>query len=115
MLHTRLTEEYGLELPFISAGMGFIALPELASAVSNAGGLGLLGVGASPPPVTHSMIRAIKSQTSRPFGVNFIVEETDFGSLTTDEHIEISIEEGYGAVVFLREHDTILGSEHMGV
>src|SRR5215470_7507172 len=90
MLHTRLTEEYRLEAPFISAGMGFIALPELASAVSNAGGLGLLGVGASPPPVTQAMIRAIKSQTSRPFGVNLI----------TDEHIEICVTEGIEVVVF---------------
>jgi enoyl-[acyl-carrier protein] reductase II len=100
MLHTRLTEEYGLEAPFISAGMGFIALPELASAVSNAGGLGLLGVGPSPPPVTQAMIRAIKSQTSRPFGVNLIVEETAFGPLTTDEHIEICVTEGIEVVVF---------------
>src|SRR5215468_1205963 len=100
MLHTRLTEEYGLKAHFISAGMGFIALPELASAVSNAGGLGLLGVGVSPPPATQAMIRAIKSQTSRPFGVNFIVEETALGPCATDEHIEICVTEGIGVVVF---------------
>jgi len=44
MIRTKLTERYGIELPFVSAGMGFIALPPLAAAVSNAGGLG-----SSPP------------------------------------------------------------------
>jgi NAD(P)H-dependent flavin oxidoreductase YrpB (nitropropane dioxygenase family) len=43
MFSTRLAREYGVEFPFVSAGMGFIALPELVAAVSNAGGLGLLG------------------------------------------------------------------------
>lgn len=43
MLQTKLTKDYGLDFPFVSAGMGFLALPELAAAVSNAGGLGLLG------------------------------------------------------------------------
>ena len=43
IIRTRLTERYGLELPFVSAGMGFVAVPPLAAAVSNAGGLGQLG------------------------------------------------------------------------
>jgi NAD(P)H-dependent flavin oxidoreductase YrpB (nitropropane dioxygenase family) len=42
MFATRLTRDYGLEFLFDSAGMGFIGLPELVAAVSNAGGLGLL-------------------------------------------------------------------------
>jgi len=40
MIRTKLTERYGIELPFVSAGMGFIAVPPLAAAVSNAGGFG---------------------------------------------------------------------------
>ena len=39
MLRTRLTEHYGLTVPFVSAGMGFVAVPALVAAVSNAGGL----------------------------------------------------------------------------
>ncbi|MGH6629858.1 MAG: nitronate monooxygenase, partial [Burkholderiales bacterium] len=70
MLRTKLTEQYGLEFPFVSAGMGFIALPELVAAVSNAGGLGLLGVGPAPPPAMRAMIQGVKSLTSRPFGVD---------------------------------------------
>jgi NAD(P)H-dependent flavin oxidoreductase YrpB (nitropropane dioxygenase family) len=40
---TKITEEYNLRVPFVSAGIAFIAMPVLVSAVSNAGGLGVLG------------------------------------------------------------------------
>ena len=49
MLKTRLTEAYGLDVPFISAGMAFIGMPALAAAVSNAGGMGTLGAALVPP------------------------------------------------------------------
>jgi hypothetical protein len=49
-LTTRLTREYRLRYPFVSAGMGFIAHPALAAAVSNAGGLGVLGAPESHVP-----------------------------------------------------------------
>src|SRR3712207_3922624 len=42
VLSTRLTQDYGLDFPFVGAGMGFVALPALVAAVSNAGGLGVL-------------------------------------------------------------------------
>jgi NAD(P)H-dependent flavin oxidoreductase YrpB (nitropropane dioxygenase family) len=99
MLRTRLTEQYGLEVPFASAGMGFVAMPELA-AVSNAGGLGLLGVAPAPPPAMQAMIQAIKQLTSRPFGVDLIIADTAFGPATTTEHIEVCGEEGIKVVVF---------------
>jgi nitronate monooxygenase len=100
MFSTRLTRNYGLEFPFVSAGMGFIALPELVAAVSNAGGLGLLGVGPAPPPVMGEMIREIRKLTSRPFGVDLIHENTSFGPATTDAHIDACIAEGVKLVVF---------------
>jgi NAD(P)H-dependent flavin oxidoreductase YrpB (nitropropane dioxygenase family) len=100
MLRTQLTEQYGLEVPFVSAGMGFVAMPELVAAVSNAGGLGLLGVAPAPPPVMQAMIQAIKQLTSRPFGVDLIIADTAFGPATTTEHIEICGEEGIKVVVF---------------
>lgn len=100
MFCTRLTREYGLEYPFVSAGMGFIALPELVAAVSNAGGLGLLGVGPAPPPVMQQMIQQVKKLTGRPFGVDFIHENTSFGPATTDAHIDACIAEGVKVVVF---------------
>ena len=50
-IKTRLTESFGLRYPFVGAGMGFVALPALVAAVSEAGGLGVLGVAPEPPPV----------------------------------------------------------------
>jgi len=100
MFSTRLTRDYGLQFPFVSAGMGFIALPDLVAAVSNAGGLGLLGVGPAPPPVMQQMIQQIKKLTSKPFGVDFIHENASFGPATTDGHIDACIAEGIKLVVF---------------
>jgi NAD(P)H-dependent flavin oxidoreductase YrpB (nitropropane dioxygenase family) len=100
MLRTQLTEQYGLEMPFVSAGMGFVAMPELVAAVSNAGGLGLLGVAPAPPPAMQAMIQAIKQLTPRPFGVDLIITDTAFGPATTTEHIEICSEEGIKVAVF---------------
>src|SRR5215471_3870795 len=100
MLQTRLTEQYGLEVPFVSAGMGFISIPELAGAVSQAGGLGLLGAGVAPATAVRDMIRKTKSLTSRPFGVDYIIADTAFGPSTVDEHIDICVEEQVAVAVF---------------
>src|SRR5215475_3610339 len=100
MFSTKLTRDYGLEFPFVSAGMGFFALPKLVAAVSNAGGLGLLGVGPAPPPVMRQMIQQIRELTHQPFGIDFIHENTSFGPATTDEHIDVFISEGVKLAVF---------------
>src|ERR1041385_895691 len=100
MLRTKLAKEYDLTIPFVSAGMGFIALPDLVAAVSNAGGLGLLGVAPTPPPVMQQMIQQIKKLTSKPFGVDFIHENASFGPATTDGHIDACIAESIKLVVF---------------
>ncbi len=100
MLKTKLTEDYGLDFPFVSAGMGFVALPALVAAVSNVGGLGLLGVSPAPAAGMQAMIQATRSMTSRLFGVDLIIADTAFGPSTTDEHIEVCINEGIKVVVF---------------
>jgi Nitronate monooxygenase len=100
MIGTKLTERYGIELPFVSAGMGFIAVPPLAAAVSNAGGLGQLATGAAPPEILRKLISATRTLTGRPFAVNFIIETTAFGPLATDAHLRVCIEERVPAVVF---------------
>lgn len=89
-----------LKFPFVSAGMGFLALPELTAAVSNAGGLGLLGVAPHPPPSMRELISRTKALTRRPFGVDLIVETTAFGPSTVAEHIDVCIEERIPVVVF---------------
>lgn len=99
-LQTRLTRDYHVRLPFVGAGMGFIAMPALVAAVSNAGGIGVLGNAIEPPPSTQALIQQIKSATSKPFGVDFIVDESAFGPLTTDAHINVCIAEQVALVVF---------------
>jgi enoyl-[acyl-carrier protein] reductase II len=100
MWRTAFTQQYALDVPLISAGMGFVALPAMVAAVSNAGGLGVLGVAPEPAPRFREMIQTIKSLTTRSFGVDFIVENTALGPLTTDEHIDICIAEAVPVVVF---------------
>lgn len=60
----------GIEYPIIQAPMAGVSTPELAAAVSNSGGLGSLGAGASGVEQTRAMIRATRSLTGRPFNVN---------------------------------------------
>lgn len=81
-------------------GLGFLALPELVAAVSNAGGLGLLGVPPAPAAAMQATIEQTKPLTSRPFGVDLIVDDTAFGPSTTVEHIEVCVAERVQVVVF---------------
>ena len=99
-LDTRLTRSYGVRHPFVGAGMGFVALPSLVAAVSNAGGIGVLGNGIEPPPGTQALIQSIKAVTARPFGVDFIFDDSAFGPLVTDAHIDVCIAERVRLVVF---------------
>ncbi len=94
MLHTRITERYGLDVPFVLAGMGFIGRPPLVAAVCEAGGMGMLGAAPMPPEVVRTIIRQVRSMTSRPFGVNFITRFTE------DAHIDVCLEEGVRLVSF---------------
>lgn len=99
-LRTRLTEELGLRVPLASAGMAFVGLSDLASAVSNAGALGVYGVGIEPPPVFAARLQAIQEQTSGPFGVDFIVASSPLGTFTTQDHVDIAVAGRVPVVVF---------------
>src|SRR5262245_2148587 len=99
-LHTRLTIEYGVPFPFVSAGMGFVSYPPLVTAVSNAGGIGVLGNAIEPPPSTAQLIRLIAERTTGVFGVDFLHDTTAFGPATTDDHIEVCVAERVKLVVF---------------
>lgn len=100
-ISTRLTHRYRLTYPFVGAGMGFVALPELVAAVSEAGGLGVLGVAPEPPPVFAERIAQIRALTAKPFGVDFfLVESPTLGPVTAEAHIHIAIAEQTSPVVF---------------
>lgn len=100
-LRTRLTESFGLTHPFVGAGMGFVALPELVAAVSEAGGLGVLGVAPEPPPVFAERLAQIRALTLRPFGVDFFLATSPtLGPITVDAHIEIAVAAKVDLAVF---------------
>jgi NAD(P)H-dependent flavin oxidoreductase YrpB (nitropropane dioxygenase family) len=71
-MRTRLTEEYGLDVPIVSAGMAFVARAPLAAAVSAAGGLGTVGASMMPPELLEAEVAAVRDVTDRPFGINVI-------------------------------------------
>src|SRR6185369_11979818 len=65
-----LLQKIGINLPIIQAPMAGVSTPEMAAAVSNAGGLGSVGVGAVDADATRQMIAAVRARTDRPFQVN---------------------------------------------
>ena len=85
----RIKELFGIKYPIIQGGMIWCSGWELASAVSNAGGLGLIGSGSMYPEVLREHIQKCKKATDKPFGVNIPLIYPNI-----DEHIQIIIEEG---------------------
>ncbi|MGE0732741.1 MAG: NAD(P)H-dependent flavin oxidoreductase [Acidimicrobiia bacterium] len=72
-LRTPICDLFGIDYPIVLAGMGGASGPELAAAVSNAGGLGVLGAAACPPDELDEWIRRTRSLTDRPFGVDTLL------------------------------------------
>lgn len=96
-MQTRITEQYGIEHPFIAAALGSASMPPLVAAVSNAGGMGTLAPVGAPltsPERLREQIADVRSLTSRPFGINFITP------LASEEHITVCIEEQVPVVSF---------------
>jgi enoyl-[acyl-carrier protein] reductase II len=88
-MSNRVTELFGIRYPIIQGGMIWCSGWELASAVSNAGGLGLIGGGSMHPDVFRIHIRRVKENTSNPFGVNLPLIYPQ-----VDDMVSIVIEEG---------------------
>ena len=68
MFQTRISRQFKLKAPIINAGMAFVAGPQLAAAVANAGGLGMLGGAMVPVEGLRMMIMATRSLTEKSFG-----------------------------------------------
>ena len=88
MLQTRMTSLFGVKYPIMMAGMNIITEPGLVSAVSNAGGLGVLATGHLTPDEARKNIRDIRRLTSQPFGLNQSLARPG-----AQEKIAIAIEE----------------------
>jgi len=70
VLHTEFCDMFGIKYPIVAAGMGFVSGPALTAAVSNAGGLGVLGAASLTPDELREMIKRTKDLTDKPFGVD---------------------------------------------
>ncbi len=92
-MRNRITELFGIQYPIIQGGMIWCSGWELASAVSNAGGLGIIGSGSMYPEILRDQIRKCKEATDKPFGVNVPLLYPDL-----DKHLEIIVEEGINIV-----------------
>ena len=91
-MKTRVTELLGIEYPIIQGGMAWVAEQHLAAAVSNAGGLGLIGGANAPGEVVRDMIRKCRELTDKPFGVNVMLMSPyapDVAKVVVEEGVKI--------------------------
>ena len=94
-LRTPLCDLLDIEHPILLAGMGGVSYAELAAAVSNAGGYGVLGMAGRGPDFIREQMRQVKTLTDRPFGVDLLAASPE--SLTAS--VDVIIEEGASAFI----------------
>lgn len=92
MFNTRITEILDIEYPIIQGGMAWVATHDLAAAVSEAGGLGIIAAGAAPGEFVREEIRKIREKTDKPFGVNIMLMSPfaeDIVDIVCDEKVPV--------------------------
>ena len=92
-MKTRVTELLGIEYPIIQGGMAWVAEYNLAAAVSEAGGLGIIGAGGAPAEFVREQIQKTKAATKKPFGVNIMLMNPE-----ADRIAQVVVEEGVKVV-----------------
>lgn len=92
-MKTKITELLGIEVPIIQGGMAWVAEYHLAAAVSEAGGLGIIGAGGAPAEWVREQIRSVKEITEKPFGVNLMLMNPE-----ADAIARVIVEEGVQVV-----------------
>lgn len=92
-MNTRITELLGIQYPIIQGGMAWVAEYHLAAAVSEAGGIGLIGAGGAPASFVREQIRKTRELTHKPFGVNIMLMNPE-----ADEIAKVVVEEGVKVV-----------------
>jgi enoyl-[acyl-carrier protein] reductase II len=93
VIRTSLCDLLGIEYPVIQGGMAWAANAELAAAVSNAGGLGIVGAGNQPPEIVRQDVRRAQALTDRPFGAN-----VPLFTAGVEERLQVFIDEGVSVV-----------------
>lgn len=92
-MKTRIAELLGIQYPILQGGMAWVADYHLAAAVSQAGGLGIIGAGGAPADFVREQIRQCRTVTDRPIGVNIMLMNPE-----ADAIAKVVAEEGIGVV-----------------
>ena len=92
-MKTAITELIGIKYPVIQGGMAWVAEYHLAAAVSEAGGLGIIGAASAPPEVVREQVRKARELTDKPIGVNVMLLNPN-----AEEIARIVVEEGVQVV-----------------
>ena len=92
-MKTAVTELLGIEYPIIQGGMAWVGEYHLAAAVSEAGGLGIIGAASAPADIVRQQVRDARKLTSRPIGVNVMLLNPN-----ADGVAEVIVEEGVKVV-----------------
>ena len=115
-LHTPVCELFEIDVPILQAGMSKYTTPELVAAVSNAGGLGIIGGMGRTPDELRSEIRRVRELTSRPFGVNHVVCQIDQAAvqMTLAQRVPVlSLAWGRSAELTYQAHEAGIKVVHM--
>lgn len=91
-MKTRICDLLGIEYPIIQGGMAWVATHELAAAVSEAGGLGIIGAGGAPASWVREQIRQAKKATDKPFGINLMLmnpEADQIAQIIAEEKVKV--------------------------
>ena len=91
-MKTRITEILEIEHPILQGGMAWVAEHNLAAAVSEAGGLGIIGAGGAPAEAVREQIQKVKAVTNNPFGVNIMLmnpEADAIAQVIVDEGVKV--------------------------
>ena len=92
-MKTKITELLDIKYPVIQGGMAWVAEYHLAAAVSEAGGLGIIGAGGAPASFVREQIQKVKEITKKPFGVNIMLMNPE-----ADQIAQVVVEEGVKVV-----------------
>ena len=110
MLHTKVCDLFGIDVPIVQTGMGWVAGARLVSATANAGALGILASATMDMAELRTAVAEVKSRTDRPFGVNMRADAHDI-----DERIALLIDQGVRVASFAQApNEKVISRLHDG-
>jgi NAD(P)H-dependent flavin oxidoreductase YrpB (nitropropane dioxygenase family) len=109
-LHTRICDLFGVDVPIVQTGMGWVAGPRLVSATANAGALGILASATMDFRQLQNAVGDVKSRTSRPFGVNLRADAADI-----TDRVKLLVNEGVRVASFAQApREDLIAALHDG-